>query len=110
MTVNEFLEDYKPQWINYCEIIILKNGTIEIATPSHTEKLIKLTGEHRDVIYEKMPIDASPTVWLVAYTQCVAVWADMQIGPVSINRFQLRVLKILADEKMIKLNLRTVIL
>jgi hypothetical protein len=104
LTIDDFLAEYKRKWINYCEIIILKNGNIILANPSHTERMLKLTGEDRNDIYERMPIVASPIHWLVDYTKNISVWHQFQILPEDVTEEQLKTLSLLESEKMIKKN------
>ena len=83
LTFSEFVQEYKDKWINYCEIIIDKKGLIIIASPSHTEAMLALTNESREVIYDKMPIIASPIHWFVKYLGYVSVWNNFQLIPES---------------------------
>ena len=75
--------------INYCEAIIHKDGMIEYAMPSHVECLLRITGEDRDVINKKMPLSASPIIWLTEYTGCIAIWVDGFIWPKEVADVQL---------------------
>lgn len=75
MRVQDYIKT--TDYIGYCEIIIKPNGLIEMAQPSHTEKLIALTKKSREEIYDMMPMYASPIDWLVGYTNCVAVWYEL---------------------------------
>lgn len=77
--IDYFIENHN--YINYCEAIIHRDGEVEYAIPSHIEKLIKITGEYREIIYEKMPVTASPILWLVEYTGCIAVYTDFYYKP-----------------------------
>ena len=99
----EFIANY--HHINYCEIIIHPDGTIEEARPSHIESLIRYIGLPREVIYELMPISDSPISWLVRKTECVAVWYEHQLLPFEeITKAQQYVLKELSNANKIKLN------
>ena len=99
----EFIENY--HHINYCEIIIHPDGTIEEARPSHIESLIRYIGLPREVINEMMPISDSPISWLVRKTECVAVWYKHQLLPFKeITKAQRYVLKELANANKIKLD------
>lgn len=79
LTPAEFIEQYKSQWINYCEVIIMPSGSIILAQPSHSERLIHITGINRDELYSMIPISASPIHWLLEYTGCMSVWHDFQL-------------------------------
>lgn len=74
------IEKHKQTFINYFEAIILPSGEVVYAVPSHIEKLIQITGESREVIYDKMPITASPIHWLLDYTGCVSLWSAFHLG------------------------------
>lgn len=99
----EFIENYNH--INYCEVIIYPDGTIEEARPSHTESLMRYMALPRDIIYEMIPISDSPISWLVRKSECVAVWYEHQLLPFEgITKAQGYVLKELATANKIKLN------
>ena len=99
----EFIENY--HHINYCEVIIHPDGTIEGARPSHFESLIRYIGLPREVIDEMMPISDSPISWLVRKTECVAVWYEHQLLPFEeITKAQQYVLKELSNANKIKLD------
>ena len=99
----EFIENY--HHINYCEVIIHPDGTIEEARPSHLESLIRYMNLPREVINEMMPISDSPISWLVRKTECVAVWYEHQLLPFKgITKSQGYVLKELSNANKIKLD------
>lgn len=102
--VEEFIKEYKSKWICYCEIIILSDGNIVLACPSHTECLLKLTGEKREVIDEKMPIYASPVEWYVDYLSVVSVWYNYQILSKNFTMEQIQTLEKLEECELIKKN------
>lgn len=58
----------------YCEAIILPDGSITDARPSHTYRLIRLTGKSKSELDNMMPIYAAPLEWLLGYTGCISVW------------------------------------
>ena len=70
--VDRFIKQHNH--INYCEAIILKNGNIVYATPSHIECMIALTGFSREYLRVTIPSDASPIEWLVSEFDFVPVW------------------------------------
>lgn len=105
----EFYEKYKDKWINYCEIIIDKDGKIIIAEPSHTEAMLKLTGETRENIYNKMPIIASPIHWFVKYLKYISVWYNFQLIPEKLTLAQYETLELLEKHGFIKYNTEIVI-
>lgn len=87
MTIEKYLKTHKDQHA-YCEAIIFPDGTIEDAIPSHLEKLIKITGEERDVICEKMLMNAGPVAWLVDYTNCCSIWYNFGMLPENLSKEQ----------------------
>lgn len=108
LEVAEFLLKYKKIWINYCEIIIDKDGKIIIANPSHIEAMLRLTKRNREDIYNEMPITASPIHWFVNYLEYVSVWNNFQICPKSLTLSQYETLQILESEGFIKINIEKV--
>lgn len=87
MDIKEYINTHK-DYINYCEAIIYPDGSIEDAIPSHTEKLIEITKEDRDILCDKMPIEAGPVAWLVDYTNCCSVWYNMGMLPENLTKEQ----------------------
>lgn len=100
-SISEFLKKYKKEWVNYCEIIILQTGNIVLAQPSHTEMLLRLTGQNKKDIWNIMSIKASPVHWLIYHTKCVSVWEQFQLLPEDITIEQMQTLETLIKEKMI---------
>ena len=96
--VDQFIKEF--DYPEGCEAIINLEGEIAYASPSHIEALIKYSGESRDVIYDKMPLDAMPIKWLVEYTKCISVWPDGIILPKAITESQQVTVR-----KLIKCNL-----
>ena len=109
-TVNEFIEMTKQnpdEWINYLEIIILNNGMIELARPSHLEKVIeiyckKMNTTKKD-FEENFPFYLSPLEFICEKYHIIAVWYNKVIMPKKINRFQKITLKKLQDASLLSL-------
>lgn len=74
------IEKHKQTFINYLEVVILSNGEIQYAVPSHMEKMIVIIGEPREKLIEKMPITASPLEWLIEKSNCISVWSGFYKG------------------------------
>lgn len=74
------LEQHKKTFVNYLEVIILKDGTIEYAVPSHQEYLIKLACQQKEIDREELYRQCPPeyygdfTKWLCMQTGAVSVW------------------------------------
>lgn len=63
----------------YCDGIILPSGEYVLATFGHVNEMIKYTGLSSDIIYQMMPINAAPLVWLIHYTKCVVINEDISL-------------------------------
>ena len=74
------IEQHKKHFTNYLEVIILPDGTVEYAVPSHQEKLIAICQKQlrvsRDQLMYMCPEEyyADFMVWLCNVSHCVAVW------------------------------------
>lgn len=90
MTVNEFIDSHIE--IEYCEIIILKDGTIEYAIPGHIYKLIEISGEDKEQLELKMPMSAGQVEWMVDYTNTIAIWYSFAIACENITEEQMNTL------------------
>lgn len=93
-------------FVNYLEVVILPDGHVEYAVPSHTEKLLQIAMEQtqlsREQIYNSCPPDYyfSVNEWLCKYTNCVAVNTYSYIG--EPNDAQLSMLRRLAKAGLFK--------
>lgn len=102
------LRTHKKNFTNYLEVIILPNGTINYAVPSHQEKLIQIAMEQlsisRDQLSAAVPEDYYFDLieWLCLVTKCVSVWNDRWIG--EPNERQEEVIKMLVEEKLLNLS------
>ena len=99
------IEIHKRTFIDYLEVIILENGTIEYAIPSHQEKLIQIICDKENKSREEVINDSSDHVfdfseWLCKTSGCISVWNDFYHG--SPNKIQLEVLYKLKDAKLYK--------
>lgn len=108
MNVYEFLNLVKQdpdKWKNYCEIIIMTSGKIELARPSHTEKIIDIYCEIESItrkeFAEEFPVNLSIIDFIVEKYSLISVWYNYIIRPTKINRFQQRTLQILIENGLI---------
>lgn len=105
MKVDQFISQYNH--INYCEIVILPDGYIMKAIPSHTEVLIEMwCKKHNKTRNELKGLliisDDSPLGFLCDTLQCIAVWYSQIKCPKSgINKIQLDVLQRLISAQCI---------
>lgn len=80
---------HKRFFINYLEVIILKDGTVEYAVPSHQMKLEDLAsgilGCPREQVCTTCPRDmwCAYLEWLTEITGAIAVWNEFFIGSPS---------------------------
>lgn len=94
------IDTHKMTFVNYLEVIILEDGEVVYAVPSHQEKLIaiamKKLGVTRRQLYDMCPPEYmfDVTGWLCEITNCVSVWNDFHIGKTNhIQEWALRTLK-----------------
>ena len=93
---------HKKHFTNYLEVVLLEDGTVVYATPSHQEKLISIALEKLNTTRESLnklcPIEyyLDFMVWLVKITNCVAVYGNGFIG--KPNKLQLNALNELQKE------------
>jgi hypothetical protein len=103
------VETHKKTFINYLEVIIRKDGTIEYAVPSHMIKLQRIYGKTMDEVFEEYqhqhenePYDVAvlldPVEWLCKKTECISVWESGYTG--IINDAQRKSLQLLHDNDL----------
>lgn len=80
------IETHKKTFINYLEVVIMEDGTIVYATPSHQEKLIALATQKLKVSREQLN-DLCPIKyyfdfmnWLCQISGCVSLWNTHMVG------------------------------
>jgi hypothetical protein len=98
------IETHKATFINYLEVIVLENGTVVYAVPSHQEKLISLACQKLNVTRNELN-ELCPKeyyfdfmTWLCKISGCVALWNNYRFG--AANDHQLETIKQLAKEKL----------
>lgn len=96
------IETHKKAFIDYLEVIIRPNGTIEYAIPLHMYKLMSVYENGRysvEQINEMFIHDMmglSPIEWLCKETGCISVWTNGYVGVA--NTKQVEALKRLKAE------------
>lgn len=98
----EFIRDH--DYVNYCEALIFRDGTIEYAKWGHVNEMVNNSGFTSDQIYKMMPVTASPIHWLPEFTGIVPIWYDMLIVPSSITEAQRNTINELKRHKIIDPN------
>lgn len=101
------INEHQTHYINYLEVMILKDGTVEYAIPSHQEKAIVLACKELNMTRAELE-DLCPRVyfcdfltWLLGITGTVAV-CDNGIVYKTINRRQITALTALKMKKLYK--------
>lgn len=100
------IETHKRTFVNYLEAVILEDGTIEYAVPSHQEKLISLCTEILKVTRQEL-INLCPPIyygdftrWLCEKSNSISVWNDFYIG--CANEAQRKSLRLLKENGIYK--------
>lgn len=98
------IETHKKTFINYLEVVILKDGTVEYAVPSHQEKLVALAINKLNITRQELE-DMCPqefyfdyNVWLASLTDTICVWNDFYQG--VLNEQQRETLEKLKSENL----------
>ncbi len=115
-TPRDFVKVHKEKYINYCEVLILPDGTVTYAEPSHIYKLEMLWGvpfeelfdggPHREQLMLTMPRLASPIHWLCEDLNVVSLWYDTCIFPRNYTIEQLNTVKLLMATGCVFIDLR----
>lgn len=91
------IDTHKKNFINYTEVIILQDGTVEYAVPSHQQKLIELAMKEFNMTKEELdkaiPIYVSPTDWCIVKLGVISVWYEFIIRPEDITKEQTEMLE-----------------
>ncbi len=106
------IEQHKKTFINYLEVVILPDGTIKYAVPSHQEFLINYICEKWGITREKFKTlipdqyKFSFIDWLLTVSGCVCVWTSFYKG--ECNFEQSKRVEDLKDAGLLKLEERDV--
>jgi hypothetical protein len=80
------IETHKKTFINYLEVVILEDGTIVYAVPSHQKKLIEIACRKLRITEQELN-DLCPKeyyfdfmTWLCMITKSVSLWNDFMHG------------------------------
>lgn len=89
------IEQHKAHYVNYLEVIIKEDGTVEYAVPSHQRKLENILAEqwNTDIsnIRNRCPQEMywDYIQWLCLMTGCVSLWSRSSTLPKMLTRPQL---------------------
>lgn len=98
------VETHKKTFINYLEVIIHPDGTIEYAVPSHMIKLTEIYGKTSEEMFEDYYASGNvgaildPVEWICKQTGCISVWTDGYAG--HANAVQKRALLMLKNNEV----------
>lgn len=77
---------HKETFINYLEVVILEDGTIEYAVPSHQLKVINIITQSRNITHQQVSDLCPPefyfdyNTWLCSEAKAIMVWNDFYVG------------------------------
>lgn len=100
-------QKHKKKFINYLEVIILADGTVMYAVPSHQEAAAALACEKlritRDELINMCPVEyyGNYMEWLLKLTGSVAVWLNGIMAP-ELTVKQILTLRMLKSEGLYK--------
>lgn len=69
--IDSFIKNHNHR--EYCEALILADGSITYAVPSHQGALMRLTGIDSDALCDMIPMDADFNGWLMSFLGTIAV-------------------------------------
>ena len=96
------IETHKKTFIDYLEVIVRSDGTVEYAVPSHLYKLMsvfengKYSVEQINEMFIQDMMGLSPIEWLCKKTRCISVWTNGYEGVA--NEQQITTLNLLKAE------------
>ena len=101
------VETHSKKFINYCEVIVLSDGSVEYAIPSHEWKAIeifkrefKLSDEDFNNFPEELSID-----YICKKCHLIMLWYDYAYTPIRINKDQIKTLDNLVSHKCVSENI-----
>lgn len=98
------IKTHKLTFINYLEVVISPDGTVEYAVPSHQEKLLRVFMEQEHIsskqeafrlVEEQDTTMDGPTITLTRLTGYISVWSETYICGKSPTKKQLAALRLL---------------
>ncbi|WP_019124665.1 hypothetical protein [Peptoniphilus grossensis] len=108
------IKKHKETYINYLEVLILEEGTVEYAVPSHQEKALEIAckklNKTKQEIEDMCPREyyCDYLTWLLGITGSISVWGtndEYFIVYKTINKKQIATLKKLKKHGLYKGNI-----
>ena len=97
------VEVHSKHFINYCEVIVLPNGEVEYAVPSHERKAIEifkrkfnLSDEDLNNLSKELSIE-----YICEKCNLIMLWCDYAFTPIKITQEQVNTLNELISHKCI---------
>lgn len=111
MNINEFL-DYvnknSDKFINYCEIVIERDGNINLARPSHQQTLIRLGAKANNISREEYINSIDPQYrfneFIISKENMISVWYNYIKQPNTINDIQKDIIDTLKKRGLVNTN------
>ena len=102
--VEDFIKQHNH--VFYCEAVILPDGRVKYALPSHSEVMLARYMElnhfkTREEAYASVTPEEYSLQWLVNASGYVAIWYDIQVIPEGVTPEQLHSLNRLLETKVI---------
>lgn len=98
------INKHKEKYIDYLEVIILEDGIVEYAVPSHQMKLLEIAmkklGKNQEEILEMCPKEryGDFNEWICEISDCLCVWHWFHMG--KCNQAQYETMQKLTDYKL----------
>lgn len=101
--IQDWIEEHNKKYTNYCEAIILPNGSITYAIPSHQIRLKELKGvPYRPLsnkrtkkeidLWKEIPFEADVCSWLCEDLNTISVWYNWCVTPINYTQSSLTIL------------------
>lgn len=101
--IQEWIDSHNKQYTNYCEAIILPNGSITYAIPSHQIRLRELKGvpynplsnkrsKEEIALLKEIPFEADVCEWLCEDLKTISVWYNWCVIPINYTESSLTTL------------------
>ncbi len=104
------IEKHLETFVDYFEAVILPDGKVEYAIPSHQEKLIKIgmkkSGKNRQEYLDSVPEEYHWNFlsFLLLDTGCISVWSCGYAATENVTEKQKGMLKVLIEKGLTKEN------
>ena len=121
MSAEEFAKLHNQKHHYYFEALILTNGTVEYAVPSHLYKMFdvcygvpyedminRVSGKAIEV-WDMIPHSADPVHWMVEDSGVISCWYNYIVVPYKCTKEQVETLKVLVKEGCISRDLDVVV-